>query len=74
MSEVLAGWLTPLVDEISNAADVLGCTAALQVVTDLAQQLGPAATQLLGSRLLPVLAQLMSQADDELLRDGALKV
>lgn len=59
--------------EVADAADPLGCVAALQLVTQLAQQAGPGGTALVGGSLLPALANLVQQADP-LLSGRALQV
>lgn len=53
---------------------MLGCVAALQLVTQLAQQAGPAATQLLDSSLMPNLVRLARSSDNGMLKGRALRV
>lgn len=68
-----AGLLTPLTEELSHPEDPLGCAAGLQLVTQLAQQSGPAAIGFLGDNLLRNLEGLVAQRD-AFLRSSALQV
>ena len=73
MHLVSAGLLVPLTDELSHPEDPLGCAAGLQLVTQLAQQSGPAAIGFLGDNLVGSLRGLVAHGD-AFLRSSALQV
>lgn len=73
MQILSAGLLEPLTEELSHPDDPLGCAAGLQLVTQLAQQSGPAAIGFLGDNLLKNFRGLMLQ-EDAFLRSSALQV
>lgn len=61
-----AGLLRQLIDELSQPEDVLGCSAALQTVAELAEALPAPARQTLGGLLVEPLLGLCSSGDESL--------
>ena len=68
-----AGFLESLAEELSHPEDPLSCAAGLQLVTQLAQQSGPAAIGFLGRDLLDNLRRLVT-GEDAFLKSSALQV
>ena len=69
----MAGMLESLTEELSHPEDPLSCAAALQLVSQLAQQSGPAAITFLGQNLLSNLQKLFVHGEG-FLRSSALQV
>lgn len=65
--------LAPLTEELSHPEDPLGCAAGLALVTQLAQQAGPAALGFLGNDLQAILRSIL-HAGDPFLKSSALEV
>lgn len=72
MASCRAGLLQPLQAELSNTADVLSCSVALELVEELAQG-GPGPARALSQALSTDLAPLLA-AQDTFLRCQAIRV